>query len=363
MNRQEMNDRDACLPRLGSESRMVLFLVVTIIVVALIFDFLNGFHDAANSIATVVATKVLSPFQAVCWAAFFNFVAPVFFGVHVADTVAKTVNMEVVGDQMLYVVLAGLVGAIVWNIITWYLALPTSSSHALIGGLAGAGLVAAYIKNGTFAHALRWDKIDMIVLFIVLSPLIGMVLGFINMLMVMWLFRKAPPRKIDSWFRRLQLFSAAAYSWGHGTNDAQKTMGVIGLVLLTAGHIQKLPTGDFPVPLWVKLICAAAIALGTMSGGWRIVKTMGLSITKLKPVGGFCAETAGAVTIIGASMAGIPVSTTHTITGAIVGVGSIQRLSAVKWGVAGRIVWAWVLTMPLAALIAAGTYLLVNFTK
>lgn len=342
---------------------LTLLLVATIILIALIFDFLNGFHDAANSIATVVATKVLSPFQAVIWAAFFNFVAPIFFGVHVADTVAKVVNMDVLGERMLFVVLAGLVGAILWNIITWYLALPTSSSHALIGGLAGSGLIAAYLRNGTMAHVLKWDKIDVIVIFIVLSPLIGMVVGFLNMLAVMWMFRNASPRKIDAWFRRLQLVSAAAYSWGHGTNDAQKTMGVVGLVLVTAGYLQKLPDGNFPVPLWVKLICAAAIAFGTMSGGWRIVKTMGLGITKLRPVGGFCAETAGAATIIGASLAGIPVSTTHTITGAIVGVGSVQRLSAVKWGVAGRIVWAWVLTMPMAALMAAGTYLLVYYAR
>jgi len=338
-----------------------LLLVATIVLIALIFDFLNGFHDAANSIATVVATKVLSPFQAVLWAAFFNFVAPIFFGVHVADTVAKVVNMDALGDRMLYVVLAALVGAIAWNIITWYLALPTSSSHALIGGLVGSGLMAAVIRNHRIAHVIKWDKIDMIAIFIVLSPLIGMVIGFFNMLVVMWLFRKAAPRKIDAWFRRLQLLSAAAYSWGHGTNDAQKTMGVVGLVLVTSGYLQRLPDGNFPVPLWVKLICATAIAAGTMSGGWRIVKTMGLGITKLKPIGGFCAETAGAATIIGASLAGIPVSTTHTITGAIVGVGSVQRLSAVKWGVAGRIVWAWILTMPMAALIAAGTYLLVHY--
>lgn len=350
-------------PRLGSESQMTLslVLVLTIVLIALIFDFLNGFHDAANSIATVVATKVLSPFHAVLWAAFFNFVAPIFFGVHVADTVAKVVNMDVLGDRMLYVVLAALVGAIAWNIITWYLALPTSSSHALIGGLVGSGIMAAFIKNGHMGHVIKWEKIDVIVIFIVLSPLIGMLIGFFNMVAVMWMFRHTSPRKIDAWFRRLQLVSAAAYSWGHGTNDAQKTMGVVGLVLVTSGYLQRLPDGNFPVPLWVKLVCAAAIALGTMSGGWRIVKTMGLGITKLKPVGGFCAETAGAVTIIGASLAGIPVSTTHTITGAIVGVGSVQRLSAVKWGVAGRIVWAWVLTMPMAALISAGTYLLVHY--
>lgn len=342
---------------------MILYLAITIIVVALVFDFLNGFHDAANSIATVVATKVLSPFQAVLWAGTFNFIAPIFFGVHVADTVAKVVNMDVLGEAMLNVVLAGLVGAIVWNIITWFLGLPTSSSHALIGGLAGSGLIAAYLKNGTTAHVLRWDTIDTITIFIVLAPLIGMIFGFCNMLALMWIFRRVAPGKIDGWFRRIQILSASAYSWGHGTNDAQKTMGVIGLVLVTAGYIDKMPNGNIPVPLWVKLVCAAAIGLGTMSGGWRIVKTMGLSITKLKPIGGVCAETAAAATIIGASVAGIPVSTTHTITGAIVGVGSVQRLTAVKWGVAGRIVWAWVLTMPMAALIAAGTYFLIYLAQ
>ena len=339
---------------------MTLYLIITIITVALVFDFLNGFHDAANSIATVVATKVLSPFQAVLWAAFFNFVAPIFFGVHVADTVAKTVNMDVFGEKMLYVVLAGLAGEIVWNILTWFLALPTSSSHELIGGLAGSGLMGAYLKTGSMANVLNWDKIDLTAIFIVLSPLIGMIVGFANMVIVMWLFRNVAPSKIDGWFRRLQLVSAAAYSWGHGTNDAQKTMGVIGLVLVTAGYLHRLPNGNFPVPLWVKLICATAIAFGTMSGGWRIVKTMGLGITKLRPVGGFCAETAGAATIIGASLVGIPVSTTHTITGAIVGVGATHRLSAVKWGVAGRIVWAWVLTMPMSALVAAGVYWLIH---
>lgn len=341
---------------------MALALIVTIVVVALIFDFLNGFHDAANSIATVVATKVLSPFQAVLWAAFFNFAAPLFFGVHVADTVGKVVNAGLFKpEEMSMIVLAGLSGAIFWNIITWYFGLPTSSSHALIGGLSGAGLAAAKLVHGSVHNVLNWGKIDMIAIFIVLSPLIGMILGFANMVIVMWIFRRTPPRKIDTWFRRLQLVSAAAYSWGHGTNDAQKTMGVISILLLSAGYLTKTPTGNLPVPIWVKLACAAAIAFGTMSGGWRIVKTMGLGITKLKPVGGFCAETAGAATIIGASMAGIPVSTTHTITGAIVGVGATHRLSAVKWGVAGRIVWAWIMTMPLSALVAAAVYTLIHY--
>lgn len=340
-----------------------LVLVVTIVLVALIFDFLNGFHDAANSIATVVATKVLSPFQAVLWAATFNFIAPLVFGVHVADTVGKVVNASKFSShEMMMIVLAGLCGAIFWNIITWFFALPTSSSHALIGGLAGAGLVAAKLVLGSINGVLSWDKIDLIAIFIVLSPLIGMILGFVNMVAIMWIFRRATPRKIDAWFRRLQLVSAAAYSWGHGTNDAQKTMGVISIVLVAANHFNKV--GDkLPVPMWVKLACATAIALGTMSGGWRIVKTMGLGITKLKPVGGFCAETAGAATIIGASLFGIPVSTTHTITGAIVGVGATHRLSAVKWGVAGRIVWAWVLTMPMSALMAGLVYYLIHLFR
>lgn len=340
-----------------------LILVVTIIIVALIFDFLNGFHDAANSIATIVATKVLSPFKAVLWAAAFNFIAPFVFGVHVADTVGKVVNSHLLASQMSYVVLAGLSGAIFWNIITWYFGLPTSSSHALIGGFAGSALIAAYLELGSITGVLNWGKIDVIILFIVLSPLIGMVLGFFNMIIVMWLFRRVAPRKIDSWFRRLQLLSAAAYSLGHGTNDAQKTMGIIALLLVSSGHLHANAAGDLPVPVWVIMACAAAIALGTMSGGWRIVKTMGLGITKLRPVGGFCAETAGAATIIGASLAGIPVSTTHTITGAIVGVGATHRLSAVKWGVAGRIVWAWVMTMPLSALIGSGVYLLIHVLR
>ncbi len=343
---------------------MTLYLVVTIIIVALIFDFLNGFHDAANSIATIVATKVLSPFKAVLWAAAFNFIAPFLFGVHVADTVGKVVNSAMFSEEtMPMVLLAGLCGAIFWNIITWYFGLPTSSSHALIGGFAGAGLIAAYLHFHTMVGVLNWNAIRLIAIWIVLAPLVGVLMGFINMVLVMWLFRKAAPRKIDSWFRRLQLLSAAAYSLGHGTNDAQKTMGMISVLLVSAGIYKMGPEGQLPVHSWVILLCAAAIALGTMSGGWRIVKTMGLGITKLKPVGGFCAETAGACTLMIATHMGIPVSTTHTITGAIVGVGSTQRLSAVKWGVAGRIVWAWVLTMPMAALVAAGVYLIIYLCR
>ena len=332
---------------------MSLVLVVTIIVVALIFDFLNGFHDAANSIATVVATKVLTPFRAVLWAAFFNFVAAFTFGVAVARTVGGgVVHKELVTTE---IVLAGLCGAIFWNILTWYLGLPTSSSHALIGGFAGSALIAQYLNTGTMSGVLNWQKIDIIAIYIVLSPLIGMTLGFANMVIVMWLFRRSAPRRVDAWFRRLQLVSAAAYSLGHGTNDAQKTMGIIAILLFSAGYLNR-----FYVPVWVILTCHAVIALGTMCGGWKIVKTMGLGITKLRPVGGFCAETAGAATIIGASLAGIPVSTTHTITGAIVGVGATHRLSAVKWGIAGRIVWAWVLTMPSSALVGGGVYALIH---
>ena len=343
---------------------MSLIFIMTIVLVALCFDFLNGFHDAANSIATVVATKVLSPFQAVLWAAFFNFAAPIFFGVKVADTVGKIViASNFTSLDMAYIVMAALCGAIFWNLITWYLGLPTSSSHALIGGLAGSGLMASKLIRGSVHNVLSWSKIDITARFIVLSPLVGMVLGFMIMVLVMWICRNTAPGRVDAWFRRLQLASAAAYSLGHGTNDAQKTMGVISVLLVSAGYVHKLPNGNLPVPVWVKVLCASAIALGTMSGGWRIVKTMGLGITKLKPVGGFCAETAGAVTILGASMAGIPVSTTHTITGAIVGVGSTHRLSAVKWGVAGRIVWAWVLTMPMSALMAACVYLLVHAVR
>ena len=336
-------------------------LVITIIVVALIFDFLNGFHDAANSIATVVATKVLSPFRAVLWAACFNFLAPFLFGVTVADTVGKVVNTHLFASvDVSVIVLAGLCGAIVWNLMTWYLALPTSSSHALIGGFGGAGLMAAHFQHVALGNVLAWGALDKIVIFIVLSPLIGLALGYANMVIVYRILRRMSPYRIDAWFRRLQLLSAAAYSLGHGTNDAQKTMGLISVLLVSSGHLKAGADGNLPVPVWVIGLCATAIAFGTMSGGWRIVKTMGLSITKLRPVGGFCAETAGAATIIGASLAGIPVSTTHTITGAIVGVGATHRLSAVKWGVAGRIVWAWVLTLPMSALVGGGVYALIH---
>lgn len=333
-------------------------LVVIIIFMALIFDYVNGFHDAANSIATVVATKVLSPGIAVAWAAFFNFVALFIFETEVADTIRKSINTDLVAeDTRLYVVLAGLIGAIVWNLITWYLGLPTSSSHALLGGLGGAG-IAAFGGLGIL-KAEAWIKT---VQFIVLSPLIGMTLGFIMMVAVYWIFHKVSVNKVDKIFRVGQLFSAAAFSLGHGGNDAQKTMGVMMMALAIGfPEIYKGSGGKFAeIPMWVALSAHLAIGLGTLSGGWRIVKTMGSKIAKLQPVGGFCAETAGAITLFGATAAGIPVSTTHTITGAIVGVGSTKRFSAVKWGVAGRIVWAWLLTIPAAAIMAMISYAIVT---
>jgi len=326
----------------------VLTLVVFIVVVALVFDFINGFHDAANSIATVVSTRVLTPLQAVVWAAFFNFVAAFGFGVGVARTVGKGVVEANVVDQ--WVILAGLAGAIAWDLVTWYWGLPTSSSHALIGGFAGAAVVKAGFGSLIAAGLIK------IGVFMVLAPLIGLTVGFAMMLATVWTFRRATPGRVDWLFRRLQLVSAAAYSLGHGTNDAQKTMGIIAVLLFSTGHLGS----EFYVPVWVILAAHAAIGLGTLSGGWRIVKTMGMRITKLRPVGGFCAETAGAFTLIGTAVAGIPVSTTHTITGAIMGVGSLQRFSAVRWGVASRIVWAWIITIPAAALIAALTWLLVR---
>ncbi len=312
-----------------------------IIAMALVFDFINGFHDAANSIATVVSTRVLSPKIAVVWAGLFNFAAFAVFGVHVAKTVGKgVVDPSVVTPA---IILAGVMGAVLWNLLTWWLGLPTSSSHALIGGFVGAAIVASGPK------AIIVPGIVKIAQFIVLSPLIGMALGYINMNVVNGIFRRASPAGVDRLFRRLQLLSAAAFSLGHGGNDAQKTMGIITALLYSTGRL----SGEFHVPIWVVFASFAAIGLGTMMGGWRIVKTMGMRLTKLQPVGGFCAETAGALTLFGVTLTGIPVSTTHTITGAIVGVGATRRLSAVRWGVAGRIVWAWILTMPAAALIAA----------
>jgi PiT family inorganic phosphate transporter len=318
----------------------VFWAVVGIIFTALVFDYLNGFHDAANSIATVVSTRVLTPGKAVIWAAFFNFAAAFIFGTVVAKTIGSgMVRLESVDRTVIF---AGLMGAIVWNIITWYFGLPTSSSHALIGGYAGSAVAKAglgvIIVSG-------WTKT---LLFIVLSPVIGMVLGFISMAITMWASRHSSPRAVDSRFRKLQLVSAAAYSLGHGTNDAQKTMGIIASVLFTSGYLK-----TFEIPIWVILLAHCAIALGTLSGGWRIVKTMGQRITALRPIGGFCAESAAAVCLFGLAMNGIPVSTTHTITGAIIGVGSTRRLTAVRWAVTKNIVWAWIVTIPAAALIAA----------
>jgi inorganic phosphate transporter, PiT family len=318
-------------------------VVVFIILVALTFDFLNGFHDAANSIATVVSTRVLSPQKAVLWAAFFNFVAAFVMGTAVAKTMGKgMIDLSVVTNE---VILAGLIGAITWNLFTWYYGLPVSSSHALIGGYAGA----AVAKAGLGAILLSgWTKT---LIFIVMAPLMGLFVGFLLMVAVSWTFRRWQPFRLDQVFRRLQLVSAGLYSLGHGGNDAQKTMGIITGLLVTGGYLK-----TFDVPLWVILISHAAIALGTMFGGWRIVKTMGTKITKLQPMGGFCAETSGAITLFIATHLGIPVSTTHTITGAIIGVGATRRISAVKWGVAGRIVWAWILTIPLSAAVSALSY-------
>ena len=325
----------------------MLSVVVFIILVALIFDFINGFHDAANSIATVVSTRVLTPLQAVVWAAFFNFVAAFGFGVGVATTVGKGVVEPSVVDH--WVILAGLVGAIVWDLATWYWGLPTSSSHALIGGFAGAAIVKAGFS------ALIAPGLIKIGIFMVLAPLIGFTVGFLMMLATIWTFRNATPGRVDWIFRRMQLVSAAAYSLGHGTNDAQKTMGIIAVLLFSTGYMK-----EFHVPFWVIMAAHAALGLGTLMGGWRIVKTMGMRITKLRPVGGFCAETAGAVTLIGTAIGGIPVSTTHTITGSIMGVGSLQRFSAVRWGVAGRIITAWIVTIPASAAVAAVTWFLLH---
>ena len=321
----------------------MLYVVIALILVALLFDFINGFHDAANSIATVVSTRVLSPGKAVIWAAFFNFVAAFTFGTAVARTVgAGMIDIHIVTFA---VVFGGLAGAIVWDLITWYFGLPTSSSHALIGGYAGAAVAkagfAAVIPGG-------WSKT---ILFIFLSPLIGLVAGLLLMTAIFWIFRWTPPSRVDRWFRKLQLVSAAFFSLNHGANDAQKTMGIIAGVLFAAGYMEK-----FFIPFWVILIAHAAIALGTLAGGWRIIHTMGSKITKLQPVSGFAAETGAAIALLTATHFGVPVSTTHAITGAIVGVGSTRRVSAVRWGVARQIVWAWVLTIPAAFLIAAATY-------
>jgi PiT family inorganic phosphate transporter len=321
---------------------MSIYVLCGLIALALVFDFMNGFHDAANAIATVVSTGVLKPQTAVAMAAVFNFIAIFVVGLKVAAVVGKGTIDPTVVDQ--YVIFGALVGAIVWNAITWYYGIPSSSSHALVGGLVGA----AVAKSGT--GALIGSGLLKTVLFIVISPLMGFILGSIMMLLVSWVFVKSTPRKVDTWFRRMQLASAAAYSLGHGGNDAQKTIGIIWMLLIVAGVST---TADAEPPMWVIISCYAMISLGTLFGGWRIVKTMGQKITKLKPVGGFCAETGGAITLFVATAMGIPVSTTHTITGAIVGVGASQKMSAVRWGVAGNIVWAWIFTIPASAFMAA----------
>jgi PiT family inorganic phosphate transporter len=329
---------------------MTAYLAV-IILIALVFDFSNGFHDAANSIATVVSTRVLSPRAAVVWAAVFNFVAFLVYPSNVSSAIAKGVELTAVTNN---VILATLVGAIAWNLVTWWSGLPSSSSHALMGAFAGAAL--AHTPRLSILNAAVFGKV---VLFIVLAPMLGMLLGWLLMRLVRWVLAQARPARVDRFFRRGQLVSAAFYSLGHGGNDAQKTMGIITVLLIAAGLQQK--TSHVTPQIWVVLACQAAMALGTLSGGWRIVKTMGMKITKLRPVGGFCAETAGSITLALATFLGVPVSTTHTITGSIVGVGTAERrLSAVRWGVAGRIVWAWIFTIPAAALIAVITYLAIR---
>jgi len=324
-------------------------IVTIVMVLALGFDFTNGIHDAANSIATVVSTRVLTPLQAVVWAAFFNFVAAYLFGTHVAMTIGKGVVQPEVVDIPL--ILGGLLGAILWNLLTWYLGLPTSSSHALIGGLAGAAIAKAGFGAVIVSGLLK------IAAFIVLSPLLGLVLGFGIGVGMTWLFRKSTPRRVDSLFRKGQLLSAALYSLGHGTNDAQKTMGILALLFYSSIWKEQSFTG---IPFWVVLVCHAAMGLGTLLGGWRIVKTMGSKITKLDPFGGFCAESGAAVTLFATAAAGIPVSTTHTIAGSIVGFGAMRRISGVRWGMTVNIVWAWVLTIPIAGCIGAAAYLAVS---
>jgi len=331
----------------------VLAWVLLIIIVAFVFDYINGFHDAANSVATVVATRVLTPFQAVIWAAFFNFVSAFAFGTGVAKTVGS--GMVDLRYVTMLVILCGLVGAVVLDLITWWFGLPTSSSHALFGGYAGAAMASVALDRGA-QHAFEviiWRGWILTLLFMVLAPFIGLALAYVLMIALHWLFRHTSPRRMDAYFRKLQLLSAAVYSCAHGTNDAQKTMGIVTGVLVTAGYLKA-----FEVPVWVILAAGAAIGLGTLTGGWRIVHTMGGRLTRLKPRGGFCAETAGAISILLATHMHVGVSTTHVITGAIAGVGSIQRLKAVRWGVATNIVWAWVLTIPAAATVAALALLL-----
>ena len=324
--------------------------VLFVVFVALAFDFINGFHDAANSIATVVGTRVLTPKKAVAWAAFFNFVAAFSLETRVAKTIGKDIVNPAVVDPVL--IFAALIGAIAWNLLTWWWGLPSSSSHALIGGFVGA----AVMKAGP--GALVAHGIGKTLVFIILSPVLGFIFGFVLFLTVAWVFRRVRPEPLDRGFRKVQLVSAAAFSFGHGMNDAQKTMGIIAALLFSTGYLKVME-----IPFWIVLICHAAIGLGTLTGGWRIVRTMGMRITTLKPIGGSCAEFAGAVTLIGASLGGIPVSTTHTITGAIMGVGSVRRFSAVRWGVARSIVTAWILTIPASAIVAALVWLCISALK
>jgi inorganic phosphate transporter, PiT family len=328
-------------------------LILVIVFVALIFDFFNGFHDAANSIATIVSTRVLTPRKAVLWAAFFNFAAAFLFtGHHVAKTIGKgLVTANIVTE---YVILAALLGAIAWNIITWYFGIPSSSSHALMGGLGGAAIVKAGFSS------ILWSGWTKTLVFIIVAPMMGMIMGFGMMMILMWMFNKKPSSQINGIFRKLQLVSAALYSLGHGSNDAQKTMGIITILLINAGVIHISSPDDFPVMWWVIIPCYTAIAIGTMFGGWRIVKTMGQKVTKLKPAGGFCAETAGAFTLLITAFSGIAVSTTHTITGAIMGVGSTKRVSAVKWGLAGKIIVAWIITIPASAFVSGCCYWMIR---
>ncbi len=330
--------------------QVAFWVVAMLVVLAVLFDFMNGFHDAANSIATVVSTGVLKPQQAVLFAAFFNVVAVLFFELKVAATIGKgSIDPGIVDHHVIF---GALIGAIAWNVITWFYGIPSSSSHALIGGLVGAAIAKAGTKG------LIMSGIGKTVLFIFVSPVLGFLLGSLLMVAVAWLFRRSSPLRVDNWFRRLQLVSAGLYSLGHGGNDAQKTIGLIWMLLIASGYAS---AGEHSPPTWVIGVCYLAIGMGTMFGGWRIVRTMGQKITKLKPVGGFCAETGGAITLFLATALGIPVSTTHTITGAIVGVGSTQRASSVRWGVAGNIIWAWIFTIPASAFIA-GFFYWVSFT-
>ncbi|WP_292367556.1 inorganic phosphate transporter [Methanoregula sp. UBA64] len=333
-----------------------LILIIAIIIVALIFDFTNGFHDSANSISTVVSTKVLSPRNAVIFAACFNFLAAFGFGVAVADTISSIVQLNIVSTLVIpYIILGALTGAISWNLITWFFGLPTSSSHALIGGLTGAGISAAGLA------AIKWSTVGKVALFMVLSPLIGLACGFLFMAAILWITRGSNRPTAESYFKRLQLCSAAAYSFSHGTNDAQKTMGIILPLLFSIGYFgATASTTSLPVPFWLIMVCYTTIALGTLAGGWRIVKTMGYKITKLRPVHGFAAETAGAATILGASAAGIPVSTTHVICSSIMGVGTTMGSSTVKWGMARSIMFAWILTIPVSALIGYAAFAVIR---